>query len=148
MITNSRRPTGVTIISLVLFWLFLSAIGNLFVAGSMQTASFFPPASPAAKFANAVSSSSFVFLVVFYGVTALVGAVATWRMRSWMPLAFLVWSIAALLLGAFFLSVIPAEILLGGKPAAAVFVLGMAALLWLIYRYLRRVAPAASNAAL
>ena len=69
-------------------------------------------------------------------------------MRSWMPLAFLVWSLSALLLGAFFLLVIPSDILLGGKAAAAAFVLGMAAVLWLTYRYVQRVASGASNAAL
>jgi hypothetical protein len=46
------------------------------------------------------------------------------RMRPWMPRAFLVWSVAALLLGAFFLLMIPAELVLGGKSAGAAFVLG------------------------
>jgi Ca2+/Na+ antiporter len=137
----------VTIVSLALFWLFLSAVGNLFVSKSFQSASGFPPASPAAKFATAVSSSTFILLVIFYGVTALVAAIATWRMRSWMPIAFLVWSFAALLLGVFFLLLIPTELFWGGKPAAAAFVLGLAVFLWLMYRYVRRVAYAASNAA-
>jgi hypothetical protein len=145
---SSHRPKGVTIISFVLFWLFLSAIGNLFVSKSIQTANAFPPSSPAAKFATAVSSSSFTLLLTFYGVTALVAAVATWRMRPWMPIAFLVWCIAAVLLGVFFLSVTPTELILGGKPAATASVLGMAVVLWLLYRYVHRVALAASNAAL
>jgi hypothetical protein len=46
------------------------------------------------------------------------------------------------------LTIIPTEILLGGKPAAVAFELGMAALLWLIYGYLRRAALAGANAAL
>jgi hypothetical protein len=147
MTTNSRRPIGITLVSLVLFWLFIAAVGNLFVWKSVGSANF-PPASPAATFANAMNSSSFVLLVSFYGVTALVAAVGTWLMRSWMPLAFLAWSIAAMLLGGFFLFVIPAEILLGGKPAAVAFIVGMGLLLWLVYRYVHRVASAAPQAAL
>ena len=148
MTTNSSRPTGVTIVSFVLFWLFLSAVGNLFVSQSLHAAGVFPPESPAAKFAAAVNTPLFVLLVAFYGITALVAAVAMWRMRSWMPLAFLVWSLAALLLGTFFLLLIPTEIIWGGKPAAAAFVLAMALVLWLIFGYVRRVASAGPNAAL
>src|SRR5438045_7080699 len=145
MTSNSGRPTGVTIVSVVLFWLFLSAVGNLFVSQSLQGAGVFPPASPAAKFAAAVSTPLFVLLVSFYGVTALVAAVATWRMRSWMPLAFLVWSVAALLLGVFFLLLIPPEVLWGGKPAAAAFVLVMELVVWLIFRYVMCVASDGVN---
>jgi uncharacterized membrane protein (DUF2068 family) len=137
----------VTVIALILFWLFVSAIGNLFVSRSMQTENLFPPASPAARFAAALSSSYFVLLVSFYGVTALVAAVATWRMRKWMPRAFLIWSVVAMVLAVFFLFEIPTELFWGGKPAAATFVLGMAAVLLLAYRYIRRVAAGGLNAA-
>ena len=143
-----QRPTGVTVISLVLFCLFISAIGNLFVWRSIQTANAFPPSSPAARFATAMTGSSFDVLVASYGVAALIAAFATWRMRPWMSAAFLVWSLAALLLGPFFLLVIPTELIWGGKPAAGAFVLGMAVILWLIYRYVHRVSPRALNAAL
>lgn len=106
----------------------------------MTSANFFPPGSPAAHFASAVSGPYFAPLVVLYGVTALIAAVATWLMRPWMPLAFLIWSVAAVLLGTFFLVAIPTELLWGGRPAAAAFVLGMAVVLWLAYRYVRRAA--------
>jgi hypothetical protein len=66
----------------------------------------------------------------------------------WMPRAFLVWSVAAVLLGAFFLLEVPAELILGGKTAAVAFALGLAAILWLIYQYLKRVAVGGSSAAL
>jgi hypothetical protein len=142
-----RRPAGVTVISLMLFWLFFSAIGNLFVWRSIRTANGFPPSSPAARFVTALDTSSFNLLVALYGVTALIAAFATWRMRPWMPAAFLAWSLAALLLGAFFLLVIPTGLIWGGKPAAIAFVVGMAVILWLIYRYIHRVSRAL-NAAL
>ena len=148
MTANSSRPKGVTVLSFVLFWLFLSAVGNLFVSQSLHAAGVFPPGSPAARFASAVNTPLFVLLVAFYGVTALVAAVAIWRMRSWMAVAFLVWSLAALLLGTFFLLLVPTEIIWGGKPTAAAFVLGMALVLWLIFRYVQRIASAGSNAAL
>src|SRR5262249_2211982 len=61
-----------------------------------------------------------------YGVTALVAAIAAWPMHPWMPRAFLVWSVAALLLGAFFLLLIRADVIWGGKSAATTFVLGVA----------------------
>ena len=147
MTTKSRRPAGLTLVSLVLFWLFLSAVGNLFVWKSVGAPNF-PPASPAAKLITAMSGSPFVLLVSLYGVTALVAAVAIWCVRPWMPLAFLVWSIAALFLGAFFRVVVPDAILLGGKPAGVAFIVGVGVLLWLVYRYARRLASAASSAAL
>ena len=140
MIGRPSRPVGITVIALLLFWFFVSAIGNLFVSKSMRSAPLFPPGSPAAHFAAAVSGPYFSSLVVLYGLAALVAGVATWRMRPWMPLAFLIWSVAAMLLGTFFLVAIPTELLWGGKPAAAAFVLGTAVALWLTYRYVRRTA--------
>jgi hypothetical protein len=147
MSATSRRPTGVTLVALALFWLFASAIGNLLVWRSMQ-ATVFPPGSPAAGLVEALTGPLFVSLVSLYGVTALVATVAAWRMLPWMSVAFLIWSVAALLLGAFFLRVIPASLIMGGKFAAFAFVAGLAAILWMIYRYLRRVAVGRANAAL
>jgi hypothetical protein len=147
MSANFRRPAGVTLVALALFFFFVSAIGNLLVRRSIQDASF-PAGSPGATFAAALNGPLCVSLIAFYAVTALVASIAAWRMHPWMPRAFLSWSVAALLLGAFFLTIIPTEILLGGKPAAAAFELGMAALLWLVYGYLRRAALAGANAAL
>jgi hypothetical protein len=147
MSATSRRPAGVTLLALALFWLFLSAVGNLFVWRSPQL-TLFPSGSPAAGLVEALTGPLFVFLVSLYGVTALVAAIAAWRMLSWMSVAFLVWSVAALVLGAFFLQVIPASLLMGGGIAAAVFVAGLAVVLWMIYRYLRRVTPDATDARL
>jgi hypothetical protein len=147
MSASSRRPTGVTFVALALFWLFVSAIGNLLVWRSMQS-TLFPPGAPAAGVVEALTGPLFVSLVSLYGVTALVATIATWRMLPWMSVAFLIWSVAALLLGAFFLRVIPASLIMGGKLAAFAFVAGMAAILWMIYRYLRRVAVGGANAAL
>jgi hypothetical protein len=147
MPASSRRPTGVTLVALALSWLFVSAICNLLVWRSMQSTPF-PPGSPAAGFVGALTGPLFVSLVSLYGVTALVAAIAAWRMLPWMSGAFLVWSVTALLLGAFFLRVIPASLLMGGKFAAIASVGGMAAILWVIYRYLARMAPNATNAAL
>lgn len=140
MTEKPSRPVGITVIALLLLWFFVSAIGNLFVSRSMRSETFFPLGSPAAHFAAAVSGPFFAPLVVLYGLAALVAGVATWRMRPWMPLAFLIWSITAVLLGTFFLVAIPTELLWGGKPAAATFVLGTAVALWLTYRYVRRAA--------
>ena len=147
MSASSRRPMGVTFVALALFWLFVAAIGNLFVWRSMQP-TLFPPQSPAAGIIEALTGPLFVSLVSLYGVTALVATIAAWRMLPWMSVAFLIWSVAALLLGAFFLRAIPASLIMGGKFAAFAFVAGMAAILWIIYRYLRRVAVGSANAAL
>jgi len=147
MPASLRRPTGVTFVALALFWLFVSAIGNLLVWSSMQSTPF-PPGSPAASIVVALTGPLFVSLVSLYGITALVATIAVWRMLSWMAVAFLVWSVAALLLGAFFLRMFPASIMMGGRFAAFAFFAGMAAILWMIYRYLRRVAIGRTNAAL
>lgn len=87
-------------------------------------------------------------LLSLYGLTALVAAVSVWRMLPWMSAAFLVWSIMALLLGMVFLEAIPPSLIMGGRYAAVAFVAGLAAILWLIYRYLQRIAPNAANGAL
>jgi hypothetical protein len=146
--TPMRRPTGATVIAAVLFWFFISAIGNLLVSRSLQTANAFPPSSPGARFVVAVSGSGFVVLVMLYGLTALVAAVATWRMRRWMPMAFLLWSVSAISLGAFFMFAVPQELLWGGELAGMAFVGVMAAVLWWVYRYLRRICSGVPSAAL
>jgi hypothetical protein len=147
MSTSSRRPVGVTWVTLALVWFFVSGIGNLFVWRSIPPG-VFPPGSPAATFVAALNGPLFTSLSGFYGVTALVAAVAAWRMHRWMLRTFLVWSVAAVLLGAFFLLEVPTELILGGKTAAAALALGLAAILWLIYRYLQRVAVGSGSAAL
>jgi hypothetical protein len=123
------------------------AIGNLFVWRSIQPTAF-PPGSPAAAVIPALTGPLFDSLVSLYGVTALVAAIAVWRMLPWMSVAFLIWSVVALLLGTFLLEVIPSSLIMGGRFAAVAFVAGLAAILWLTYRYLQRVAPNATNAAL
>jgi hypothetical protein len=138
---------GVTWVALALVWFFVSGIGNLFVWRSIPTG-VFPPSSPAATFVAALNGPLFTSLFGFYGVTSLVAAVAAWRMHRWMLRAFLVWSVAAVFLGASFLLEVPAELILGGKAAAVAFGLGLAAILWLIYRYLQRVAVGSASAAL
>jgi hypothetical protein len=147
MSAGSRRPAGVTWVALALVWFFVSAVGNLFVWRSLPAASLFPPGSPVMTLVEALNGPLFTPLVGFYGITALVAAIAAWRMHPWMPRAFLVWSVAAVLLGTFFLLALPAELMWGGKSAVAALVLGMAAILWLIYRYLRRVAVGSASAA-
>lgn len=146
--TSHPRPTGMAVLAFVLLWFSLSAVGNLFVSSSMRSLAYFPPGSPAASFAKAVASPLFVMLVACYGLAALVAAVATWRMSSWAPRAFLCWSVAAVALGTFFLAVVPTELLWGGRPAAAAVVLGVAVALWFVYRYVRRVTYGGASAAL
>jgi hypothetical protein len=151
MSTNLRRPTGVTWVALALVWFFVTGIGNLFVWRSIPPG-VFPPGSPLATFVAALNGPLFTSFFGFYGVTALVAAVAAWRMHRWMPRAFLVWSVAAVSLGAFFLLEVPAEFMLGSKTAAVALALGLAGMsafgLWLIYRYLQRVAVGSASAAL
>lgn len=144
---TSHRPTGVTLLALVPFAFFLSAIRNLLVWRSLQPA-LFPAGSQEAAAVQALTEPLFDSLVSLYGVTALGASISAWRMLPWMSVAFLIWCAVALLLGAFVLQVIPA---IGGAPAAIALVAGLAVILlilWAIYRYLRRVAPRATHAAL
>jgi hypothetical protein len=145
MAATARRPTGLTLLALALFFLFVSAIGNLLVWRSIQPTAF-PPGSPAIGAIRALTGPLFSSLVSLYGVTALVAAIAAWRMLPWMSIAFVIWSVAALLLGTFFLEAIPSSLIMGGRFSAITFVVGLAAILWLIYRYLQRIAPNATNA--
>ena len=140
MSATSRRPTGLTSLAPALIWLFICAIGNLLVWRSMQPAGF-PPGSPETAVIQALTGPLFASLLSLYGVTALLAAIAVWRMLPWMSVAFLVWSVVALLLGTFFLEAIPPGLIMGGRFAAVAFVAGLAAILWLIYRYLQRVTP-------
>lgn len=149
MSANSRRPTGVTVVAVALFCFFFSAIGNLVVWRSAQSSGAYPPGSPAAGIVVALTGPPFVSLVSLYAVTALIAATAAWRMLRWMSSAFVAWSIAALLLGAFFLRVflrvVPAKITLAGRLGATASLIGMMVILWLVYRYLRRMAIRATN---
>lgn len=96
----------------------------------------------------ALTSPVFYLLVGLYGVTALMAAIATWRMNSRMAAAFAIWSGAALALGAYFLLSMPPSLIWGGRLAAAAFMLGLAAALWAIFRFLRRTAQGEANVAL
>jgi hypothetical protein len=91
MTQRPNRPRGISLIALLLLFFFVSAIGNLVVSRSMGSADVFPAGSPAAHFAAAISGPYFPSLVILYGLAALIAAVGMWRMRPWMPAAFLIW---------------------------------------------------------
>jgi hypothetical protein len=141
------RPAGVTLVSLGLLCISLSALVNLGVWTWLRKQVAFPPESPAAALVNALTGPLFIPIAGAYGLAALIAAAAVWLMRPWMTLAFATWSVAALAFCSWFLWSAPTVLIWGGFMAGAAFVVVVAILLWLIYRYLRRVASGGARAA-
>jgi hypothetical protein len=137
--SSPARPTGVTWVALALLCFCVSAMGNLIAWTTLQTTSSFPPGSPGDRFVGALAQPMLPPLLGLYGVTALLAAIGAWRMRPWMARAFLLWAATAFGLLTFLLLVVPTELVWGGEFAGIAFVLGSAAILWIVYRYLRRV---------
>ncbi|AGF77046.1 hypothetical protein UWK_00463 [Desulfocapsa sulfexigens DSM 10523] len=71
-----KRPTGFTVISLILGWFAIGAFAN----GAMQL--------------NAEHGSKIMAILAFsYGVTALASTVGLWKFKKWAYHSFLVWSL-------------------------------------------------------
>jgi hypothetical protein len=100
-----------------------------------------PEGSSLARFVEAANSPLFTGLALAYGATALVACIAIWRMRPWMATAFAAWGAAVALTGVWLVTAVPSELLAGGVLVGLAFVVGCVGLLWVGYRYVRRVAP-------
>ncbi|CAN0438901.1 unnamed protein product, partial [Ectocarpus sp. 13 AM-2016] len=79
-----KRPLGITILSLAMAWLTLSAIGN--------TAVILIPAY------NHPLPDYFAVFAIAYGVTAAATTAGLWRMKPWTLTAFRAWGAVCLAL--------------------------------------------------
>jgi hypothetical protein len=116
------RPVGVTLLALGLGWLSLAGFAN-------------------AAFRSAGDPEGFPLVIGagLYGISAAAAAVGLWSRARWAPRAFLAWAVCALALSIAFVLRTPSGAMLGGAPGAALFVLGLAAVLAALGRYVRRV---------
>jgi uncharacterized membrane protein (DUF2068 family) len=110
---TAKRPIGFTILALALCLLSFAGIANSFV------------------FSDPIAMRA---LAVAYGVAGLIAGVAIWQRRTWASMAFVIWSCIVLVSGVTF------DILfnLGPSLRGTVFVLVLAGVLWLAYRYVRK----------
>ena len=139
--TVTRRPIGATLLALALGWLALAGFGNAVVWSAARDSLRVSESSPLARFLEATSSPLFSILALAYGATALAACIGIWRMRPWMPRAFLAWGIAVTAIGAWLVWTIPPELLAGGTIIGVAFVIGCVGLLWVGYGYVQRIAP-------
>ncbi|MEO3427769.1 hypothetical protein AAFN88_02855 [Pelagibius sp. CAU 1746] len=124
---HRKRPLGATLLSLLMGWLTLSAIGNAMV---------FPAAGigwPA----------YFTVLAVAYAVTAGATAVGLWRMRPWTLTAFRAWGVVLLVLMIVFSFFFQVPQLLKADPVGQGILLvattgTMVLVYWLMHRYIKR----------
>jgi hypothetical protein len=139
--TTTRRPIGATVLALALGWLAIGGFGNALVWRAAGASLQMPESSPLARFIEAASSPLFTGIALAYGATAMIACIAIWRMRPWMTTAFAVWGTAVTLTGVWLVTAMPSELLAGGVFVGLVFVVGCVGLLWVGYRYVRRIAP-------
>jgi hypothetical protein len=139
--TIARRPIGATFLALALGWLALGGFGNALVWRAANESFRGAESSPLARFLEAASSPLFTIIALTYGGTALAACIGIWRMRPWMTKAFIAWGIAVTVTGAWMVWAIPADLLLGGTIVGVAFVCACTALIWVGYRYVRRIAP-------
>ena len=121
-----KRPLGATLLSLVLGWLTLSALGN--AAFLMPVAGFPAP---------------MIALALAYAATAGAAAAGLWRMKSWGLTAFRAWGVILLCLMVGFLWAPPLATIVRGnlEENPLVFLASMAVMVfvyWLMYRYIKR----------
>ena len=116
--TDEKRAPGATLLAIVLGYLAVAgAIGAVIVPGGLGP-----------------SAASIV-----YAGSATVAAIGIWRRRHWAAAAFAVWGCIALLYG-----MLMAMLLDSGPVRQALFFMIFAAVLWPLYRYVRRL-PADSS---
>lgn len=110
---NTKRPIGLTILAVFLWWLALAGVAGAFVYSS--------------------GSLGLTGAFVAYAVAATIAGIALWRRKRWAAAAFAVWSCIALANGLLFDLMFNLGPTLRGAGALVV----AACLFWLLYRYVR-----------
>ena len=108
---NKKRPLGFTLLSIAIWWLAIAGFVGVFTL-------------PIGLPMRVVSAA--------YGITALVAGLGLWRQASWAPVAFAIWSCAALVTGV----ITDVQLNLGPSLKGVAFSTIAAGLLWLVYRYI------------
>jgi hypothetical protein len=97
-----KRPLSASVVAVVLGWLGAAGILNALiwpsVVGRAELSAFVP---------RAYGSTTFVALMLVYGVTGLLAARALWRLSPSAPHFYIAWAVAVLLTAVFFLRVEP-----------------------------------------
>ena len=117
----TKRPSGITFLCLVLGWLTLAGVAN----GAILLQGRFGPLLP-----EWMASIAFA-----YALTAAASAIGLWKMRKWGLRALRTWM--AVVVGFFvcFILVVPEGVVLGGYVGGALFLLFVAAVLYLLDQY-------------
>ena len=114
-----KRPTGITLLSLVLGWLTMAGIGN----GWAVLSGSFAPLPPVLG-----------YLALAYAATAFTACLGLWRMKNWGLIALRSWmGVCALSLIVFMY--IFSEMVLGGSLGGLGFLAFVGVLFWLLHRY-------------
>jgi hypothetical protein len=140
--TSRSRPTGATVLAVLLAVLSFAAFQNAFVWRSLGDLGGGQLPREMVAFVEAAKQPTFTALALAYSATAFVAAVGVWFVRSWMVAAFAVWAVVLL---AFLLWIwryfpIDAFPIVGGRVYFGVMIVVALALVWFCWRYLRRVA--------
>lgn len=133
-----QRPAGAMVLALLLGWLSIGGFGNAVIWRSVSGAfdQSLPP--QLAAFIAALQSPLWTILSLAYGVTALAAAIGIWQLRSWMSSAFLAWSVVVIATLVWLSYAMPLESSGGRVLAIVFFILFMAGLLAVLYRYVAK----------
>jgi hypothetical protein len=145
---TQKRPIGATVMSLLMGWLALAGFANAIVWRTAPLAFNEPLPPRLASIFEALHSPMLTVFALAYGGTALASSIGIWRQRPWMHRAFLSWSLVVVVMFLWMLTIFPHDMLLGGSPGAALFLLFTVAMLALLYRYVARLAERGRGAAL
>lgn len=131
-----RRATGATLFSVVL--------GCLAVAGLVAAFAARDPVLPVVHHNGIhIGGRAFFVMALVFGLTALLASVLVWRMSSWVALAYVVWSVATVVLGIY--------VSIAGLGMMVFSAIGLWAVIWFVLYggsvYLRgRLAKASGSA--
>ncbi len=102
-----KRPTGATVLAIVLGWLGVAGLLNSFVWWFLPT-EFLDRASPQLQSTlRAVRTPTLSLIALAYGLSALAACVYLWRMRPQMRTAMSFWVVSVAAFGAYFSIAVP-----------------------------------------
>ncbi len=140
--TSRSRPTGATVLAVLLAVLSFAAFQNAFVWRSLGDLNGGQLPRELAAFIEAAKQPLFTALALAYSATAFVAAVGVWFVRSWMVAAFSAWAAVLLVLLLWMWQHFPIDMLpiVGGRAYFGAMIVVTVALVWFCWKYLRRVA--------
>ena len=115
---DTKRTSGITVLSLILGWLSLAGFGNYYVM--LSNPNYGTPAIS--------------YVALAYGCMALLTCIGLWKMKQWAYKSFLLWCAIVIIFGFIY------QYSIGGIPLwqFALFLLLIGTIMFTVARYVQR----------